>query len=247
MITRARAQGPAFRALLEAQGAAVIEFPTIRFEAPEDPAALRRAVRDASRYDWLVFTSANGVAAFWRELVGQGLGARALAGVRVCAIGPATAQALEEVGIKPEVVPDRYMAEGVVETLAAADRLEGRRILIPRAAVARRELPDGLRAQGAVVDEVAAYRTVPDGEGADVLRERLRAGEVDLIAFTASSTVRSYHALLGAMTGGAAVAAIGPVTAETARELGFRVDVVAREYTIPGLAKAIADFLTREA
>ncbi|MBI4539284.1 MAG: uroporphyrinogen-III synthase [Gemmatimonadetes bacterium] len=247
LVTRAREQAPEFSGRLAEEGAEVIEFPAIRFENPEDPAPLQRAARQIGRYHWVVFTSANGVAAFWKALRAEALDARALRQARVCAIGPATSSALEAVGIVPDVVPERYIAEAVVEALAAADELRGRHVLLPRAAVARRELPEGLAARGALVDEVAAYRTLPDAEGAQALRPRLAAGEIDLVTFTSSSTARSYHAVLGTTTGGAGVAAIGPVTAGTARELGFRVDVVAEEYTIPGLVRACIKFFTGRA
>lgn len=244
-MTRARAQAAAFSLQLVEAGAAVIEFPTIRVEPPQDLEPLRRAIQEVREYDWVVFTSANGVTAFWRELRGQGLDAQALCGVRVCAIGPATAATLERMGVVADLVPVRYIAEAVVEALAGADMLTDRRILLPRAAVAREELPAGLGALGARVVEVAAYRTVPDGEGMEALRARLDRREVDLVTFTSSSTVINYHRLLGTFTGGAPVAAIGPVTARTARDLGFAVAAVAEEFTTAGLVQACIEFFRR--
>lgn len=248
VVTRPRPQAGEFTELLEAEGARVIEFPTIRIVPPEDAEPLRRAAREAAagRYDWIVFTSRNGAAAFAGALAGQGLGPGAPTGTRICAIGPGTGSALEERSLAPDLIPDSYIAEGVVEALASADALPGKRILLPRAEVARPELPEGLGALGARVDVVTAYRTLPaEAAGVEALRRELEAGRVDAITFTSSSTVRSWHEVLGTLAGGAAVAAIGPVTAGTARELGFSVDVVAREYTIPGLLEACIEHFGR--
>ncbi|HKP74957.1 MAG TPA: uroporphyrinogen-III synthase, partial [Longimicrobiaceae bacterium] len=154
-------------------------------------------------------------------------------------IGPATAEALAKHGVRADLVPGEYVAEAALEALSAATELAGKRILIPRAAEARPVLPDGLRTRGAEVHEVAAYRTVRDGSGAEGVREKLDAGEIDWVTFTASSTVRSFASLLGADAGKARVASIGPITSETVRELGMRVDVEAEEYTIPGLVQAL--------
>jgi uroporphyrinogen III methyltransferase/synthase len=192
----------------------------------------------------VVFTSANGVEHFWAALEYQGLDSRALGGVRVCALGPATAAELARRGVRADLVPEEYVAEATVAALAAAVDLRGARILLPRAEVARAVLPDSLRERGAEVVEVAAYRTVQDGAGADDVKRRIAAGEVDLVTFTASSTVHNFAELVGADTGGAAVASIGPITSGTLRELGMRVDVEAKEYTIPGLLDAIRGFWT---
>lgn len=239
VVTRPRAQAAGFVEALEALGAAVVEFPTIRIEAPADPEPLARAASGAGGYDWIVFTSVNGVERFWDALRAAGGGADALDGVRVCAIGPATAGALEVRGVRPDVVPAEHVAEAVVAALEEAADLRGARVLLPRAAVARDVLPDGLRTRGAEVDDVAAYRTIPDGRGADALRRRLDRGEVDWVTFTASSTVRSFAELVGTEVGRARVASIGPVTSATARALGLPVHVEAERYTIPGLTAAL--------
>lgn len=239
VVTRPREQAGEFSALLEAEGADVVEFPTIRIVPVEDDDRLRRAAREAPGYDWLVFTSRNGVRHFFDALAAEGLGPDHLSGPRICAIGPGTGEALEERGVGTDLIPDDYIAEGVVDAMDGAVELEGTRVLLPRAEVARSELPEGLRARGARVDVVIAYRTLPaETSRAGALRRRLEAGEIDVLTFTASSTVRNWHDVLGAYTGEAAVACIGPVTAETARELGLGVDVVAEEYTIPGLLEA---------
>ncbi|HEX5725185.1 MAG TPA: uroporphyrinogen-III synthase, partial [Longimicrobiaceae bacterium] len=239
----ARAQAAGFAAALAALGAEVVPLPTIRIVPPEDPEPLRRAAAEAGTFDWIVFTSVNGVERFWGALAETGRAAEGLGGARACAIGPATAGALEARGVRPAVVPSEFVAEAVVEALAAADDLRGRRVLLPRADLARAALPQGLAARGAEVVEVAAYRTVPDdGAGAEAARARLAAGEIDLVTFTASSTVRGFVALVGPELGRAAVASIGPITSATARALGLRVDVEAEEYTIPGLVRAIRRF-----
>ena len=239
IVTRARAQASGFAARLRELGADVVQLPVIRIVPPEDPAPLRQAAEAAGTFDWIVFTSANGVERFFAALAEAGGDARALGGVSVCAIGPATAAELAKHGVRADLVPPEFVAEAALEALAAADDLSGKRILIPRAAEARAVLPDGLRERGAEVVEVAAYRTVSDGTGAEGVRAQLDAGEIDWVTFTAGSTVRSFAELLGADAGKARVASIGPITSAALRERGMRVDVEADEYTIPGLLQAI--------
>ncbi len=239
VITRARAQAADFVRSMEDLGAEVIPFPTIRITDPADPEPLRRAVRQVDGFDWIVFTSVNGVERFWKALRASGGDTRLLGGISLCAIGPATAAAIELEGAQADLVPAEFVAEAVVEALAAEGELGGARILLPRAEVARSTLPDSLRERGAEIVEVSAYRTVPDGARAGRLREGLRRGEVDLLTFTASSTVRNFVDLVGAEVGPAQVACIGPITAGTARELGLPVHVEAESYTIPGLVSAI--------
>lgn len=239
VVTRARAQASEFAAALEALGAEVVQFPVIRIAPAEDAEPLRQAAAQAGTFDWIVFTSANGVERFWYALTEQRCDARALGGVRVCAIGPATAAELERRGVTPDLVPDQFVAESAVRALLGASRVRGERILIPRAAVARPVLPDALRQAGAEVVEVAAYTTVQDGGGAETVRAMLARGEVDAVTFTASSTVKNFVELVGADIGRAKVASIGPVTSATARELGLAVDVEAAEYTTPGLVQAL--------
>lgn len=241
VVTRPRAQASEYVDWLEGQGAEAVSFPAIRIVPPPDPAPLLRAAREAGSYDWLVFTSVNGVQRFWAALAEVGQDARALAGKQVAAIGPATAAALRERGMTADVVPERYVAESVVDALAAAGNLRGRRVLLPRAAGAREVLPQRLTELGALVTEVEAYRTVADTEAATDLRRRLASGEIDAVTFTSSSTVRNFVEAVGTELGGAAVACIGPVTAETARELGLPVTAVAAEHTIPGLEEALLE------
>lgn len=239
VVTRPRPQAEAFSRALEELGAEVVAFPTIRIADPPDPEPLRRAVGEARSFDWIVFTSANGVERFWAALRAAGGDTRRLGGVSLCAIGPATAAALEAEGARADLVPPEYVAEAVVEALEGACELRGARILLPRAEVARSVLPDSLRERGAEVHDVPAYRTEPDGEQAEGVRGMLRRGEVDVVTFTASSTVRNFADLVGTDVGGARVACIGPVTAATARELGLEVAIEAGVYTVPGLLDAI--------
>ena len=242
VITRPRAQAGSLRALLEAQGAEVTEFPSIRVAPLDDYAAVDRAIERLGEYRWLVFTSQNGVAAFVERLRACGRGVPELGRVRLGAIGPATARALEMHGLRPAVSPDRFVAEALVEAMARED-LRGARVLLPRALDARPVLPDGLRALGALVDVVPVYRIEPEpGHSPHALR-RLLDGSVDCVTFTSSSSVRNFVALMGEggirLPARTIVACIGPVTAATARESGLTVGVVAGAYTIPGLVDAL--------
>ncbi len=240
-VTRPASQAGALIEGLRDLGAEPVSTPTIRISDPPDPGALRGAIATLDRYDWLVFTSANGVERFWRELEAEGrdgLPASAL----VAAIGPATAEALRARGCRPHVVPEEYVAEAVADALIAFGELAGRRVLLPRAAGARQVLPERLRAAGAEVDEVIAYESHPDPEGIARLRAALERDDVDMITFTAASTVRHFVEATGTELGGARVAVIGPITARAVRSEGLRVDVEAREYTVEGLLEAIREF-----
>ncbi len=241
VVTRARAQADELAGALAALGAEVIAAPVIRIEPLPDLTPLRAALADLARYSWIVFTSRNTVDVVCDQLAGWGLTAAALAARPVAAIGPATAEALSQRGIPPALVPPKFVAESVVEALAARGSLAGARVLLPRAEQARDALPDGLRALGAVVDVIPVYRTVAAaGNGAD-LAAQLLAGRVDAVTFTSSSTVQHFVELVGreAAASRYAAAVIGPVTAATARELGLPVAIEAAEYTAPGLVQAI--------
>ncbi len=246
VVTRPRAQASDFMAWLAAQGAEAVAFPAIRIVPPPDPAPLARAAAEARSFDWLVFTSVNGVERFCEALTKAGLDSKALSRARVAAIGPATAAALRQRGMRVDVVPERYVAESVVDALAAAGELRARRVLLPRAAGAREVLPQRLAQLGALVTEVEAYRAVADADAATDLRGRLATGTIDAVTFTSSSTVRSFVEAVGTELGGAAVACIGPVTADTARELGLPVTIVATEHTIPGLENALLQLFGSE-
>ncbi len=227
---------------LERRGAWVIHCPTIRIATSPDSVHTHWAVEQHEGYDLIVFTSVNGVAVFWDQLVAIREVAKLPEGLRTAAIGPATAEALLERGVVADLVPDEYVAEAVAGALAQRYDLAGRRMLLPRAAGARKVLPERLRAAGAEVDELVVYESRPDPEGIAQLREANDRGEVDMVTFTAVSTIRHFVDLAGASLGGSRAAVIGPVTAAAAREVGLRVDVEACVYTVSGLVGAICDY-----
>jgi uroporphyrinogen III methyltransferase/synthase len=242
VVTRARAQASSLSVRLRELGAEVIEMPAIRLE-PLDPAPLHRALDRVGEYDWLMLTSQNAVELLWRAMRARDLDARALGHARIAAIGRATADALLDRGLAADVVPERFVAESLVDALRLRDDVGGRRVLLPRAADARDVLPDGLRALGATVDVIAIYRTVRDGDGAARVADRLRAGDVDLVTLTSSSTAHFFVDAVGAEAARAApMASIGPVTSAAAEALGLRVAVEARASTIDGLVEAILAF-----
>jgi uroporphyrinogen III methyltransferase/synthase len=245
VVTRAAAQAQRFTQLLQAAGARVIEAPAIVITPPASWEPLDEALAALETFTWVVFTSVNGVAMVDRRLAARGLAWAALGGRRVAAIGPATADALAEHGVRPDVVPAEYRAEGLLEhlhpRLTPADR-----VLLPRAAQTRDVLVTGLRQLGAEVTEVAAYATRRAEAGTARLREALAGGGVDAVTFTSSSTARNFAELFTeaerrAWLQRVTVASIGPITAATAAEYGLATDVMPREYTIPALARALAE------
>lgn len=239
VVTRARTQASSLSVRLRELGADVIEMPAIRVD-PLDPAPLHRALDAMGEYHWAIFTSQNAVELVWRAMRKRGLDARSLGRMRVAAIGRATADALLARGVAADVVPERFVAEALFERLRHQDDLTGKRVLLPRAAEARDVLPEGLRALGAHVDDIAVYRAVPDREGAERVAERLRAGEVDLVTLTSSSTAQFFVDAVGTEAALAApVASIGPVTTAAATALGLRVVVESDESTIGGLVDAV--------
>lgn len=247
LVTRTRRQASSLARLLADEGAIPVELPSIEIEPIEDRESVESAIEGvrAGEYTWCGFTSANAVELFLEHLSEHGLDARAFSGARIFAIGPATATALEARSLRPDVVPGEYVAEAVVKALSAQVK-PGDRVLLPRAESARAELVRGLEALGATVDEVPIYRAVvPTDTSPEVLAD-LREGRMDIATFTASSTVRNLVAMLGDASGLTGpnrplIACIGPVTAETAHELGLTVDVTATEYTVEGLMAALRD------
>lgn len=235
VVTRAREQASGLRDRLETLGAAVLELPTIVVEAR--PVELPPLADVA----WIVLTSANGVAALFDQgLAPRGLDARALAGCRVAAIGPGTAAALAERGVRADLIPDRFVAESLLDAFPPAGN--GQRVLLARAEQARDVLVDGLTTRGYTVDVLPLYRTVPAAPDPDAVA-RVRAGDVDAITFTSSSTVTNFCDLVGPLGRPPLVVSIGPVTSATARERGLRVDAEAAEHTIDGLVAALRDTL----
>ncbi len=241
VVTRARAQASDLRIALEALGASVIELPVIRVQPSPASPELDAAVGDVGAYDILIFTSANGVDEMAVRMAARGLDARSLRPDQlVVAIGPATCAALASHGIRADVVPDRFVGEAVLEALAPVP-VQGRRVLIARARDARPTIADGLRARGALVDDVAVYETVADRPADDVVQAALAA---DVITFTSSSTVTNTLALLdddqrALLASGPRVASIGPVTSDTVRAAGLTVWVEAAQADISGLVQAI--------
>ncbi|HPT97871.1 MAG TPA: uroporphyrinogen-III C-methyltransferase [Armatimonadota bacterium] len=231
VVTRARAQASDLAAHLERLGAEVVEFPTIRIVPLEWD-------EEVAGYDWLLFTSANGVACFFDRIWSRGGDVRAIGPARLGAIGPATAAALEARGLRVDYVPPRFVAEEVADHFPEDPR--GKRILIPTARQARPVLAERLTARGATVRVLPVYETVPDAAAADEIAAQIRAGTVDLVTFTSSSTVRHFVDALGAALAAQVPAAvIGPLTAETARAAGLKVAIEAGEHTIPGLVDAV--------
>jgi len=243
LVTRTREQAAALSEKIEALGGEPMEFPTISIAEPEDYAPLDRAIIELKNFSWVVFTSVNGVVSFFKRLRHHRKDIRELCNAKLCAIGPMTRESLEKYGLIVEYIPGEYRAEEIAVGLRGK-LVRGERVLLPRAAGARKTLPEALSEMGAVVTEVAAYRTIPAGGNSAALKEKLAQGEIDLVTFTSSSTVRNFVEMVGspflnALKRKFAVACIGPVTAGTARELGLQVDMVAEEYTIEGLVEAI--------
>lgn len=252
VITRARAQSAEFASEIERLGARVVPCPTIEIVEPESYALLDEAIENLYGYDWLIFTSVNGVDYFFRRLEKLGHDADELDELRVCAIGEATAVRLREARVHVDVVPEQFKAEGAYGAIEAyvggRENLKRLNFLIPRAAVARDYLPNALGEAGARVDVVPAYRTVPPQTSERGRVEALLAGgAVDCITFTSSSTVTNFARLfdttdLSQLLAGVAVACIGDITAATAADYGLRTNILPNEYTVPALTRAIADY-----
>jgi uroporphyrinogen III methyltransferase/synthase len=246
LITRARGQVEEFSHLLEGYGARVIAFPTIEIVLPEDFQPLDKAIEKINSYDWLIFTSVNGVTFFTQRLQQKGIELTTMASKRICAIGPRTQKELEKMGLTVHFRPSEYRAEGIAEGLKALG-IQRKKILLPRALEARRILPEALREAGALVDEVEVYRTVKPALGKESLASILKKG-IDVVVFTSSSTLRNFMELLPDKTAlnGVEVAIIGPVTAETARNYGLESTIMPAEYTIPSLVQAIVEHFTQQ-
>ncbi|MBO8142144.1 MAG: uroporphyrinogen-III synthase [Firmicutes bacterium] len=254
LVTRAEHQAGELSRLIREAGGEPVELPVIAISPSPEPERLDAALARLEQYDWVIFTSANAVDAVVRRMAELGIPARALERPRLAAIGPATAAALSRQGLAVDVVPAEYVAEAVVKSLSGAAQWAGLRVLLPRAARARPVLPEGLRALGANVDVVAAYETVPaDAPEAPAVLEQLAQGRIQAMTFTSPSTVEGFCRLLAArgregravseaLASGTVIGCIGPVTAAAARERGFEVDVIAEEYTVAGLVRALAAY-----
>ena len=243
VVTRARQQASNLVGLLSDLGAECLEYPTIKIMPPEDLEPVKQAVENLSAYDWIVFTSVNGVDYFFEQLFAAGKDVRALGRMKTAAIGPATAGRLREFGLTSDIIPKTYRAESVIEAFKD-QQLKDKKILLPRAAAARPILPKELKKMGAEVEEIPAYETLKVTESTDDLVQQLQDRRIDLITFTSSSTVKNFKALLPSenfkkLIQGVTIASIGPITTDTASELGFEVHITADSYTIPGLVDAI--------
>jgi uroporphyrinogen III methyltransferase/synthase len=244
LVTRAQAQAQALSDLLRAQGGEAVECPTIQIVPPQDWKPVDEALAELGRFHWLILTSVNGVRPFMNRLIVQGRDVRALAGLRICCIGPRTAEALSGYGVRADVIPHEYQAEGVLAALKAVG-VSGRRILIPRAEVAREILPEQLLRLGAEVRVVPVYRTVRPACDPATRARLFRDPPIDVVTFASSSAVRNFRALFEGrdemvrLVGTSTVACIGPITARTAEEEGLTVGILATENTIPALVAAI--------
>ena len=251
LVTRARSQASSLVQRIESLGGEVVEFPTIEIRPPESYGPLDQAINQIGSYDWLIFTSVNGVEQFLNRFEKLEKNIADLAGIEVGAIGPETAKRLTAAQIQPSLVPKQYQAEGILEALIPETVL-GKRILIPRAAKARDILPETLRQWGARVDVVEAYQTVLPQQDVSALCKSLREGTIDMITFTSSSTATNFAAMLRdqdlpRLLSRAVIACIGPITRKTVEDLGMRPEVVSEEFTIPGLVSAMVDYFDRTA
>lgn len=249
LITRARDQVSEFSDLLHRNGAESVEFATIEVVPPRSYKALDQAIEGLQDYDWIMFTSVNGVIFFIKRLQASGRDIRALSGLKICAIGPRTAEEIQQYGVKIDLIPDEYLAEGVIKGMGRR-KLKGKKILIPRAEVAREILPQELDRMGAQVDVVTAYRTVRPTKSVEPVKKLLQAGKISVITFTSSSTVRNFVEMfkkkeLPRLLKRAKIACIGPITAETAKQFGIKTDVMPKDSTIPSFVDAICFYFQR--
>ena len=246
LVTRSRTQVSTLSELLAREGALPIGIPAIEISAVDDYSTIDRAISSPQSYDWIIFTSANGVDAIFSRMATLGLDSRALGGVKVGAIGPATAAALELRGINPDRVPGEFVSEAMVEALSDVD-LNKARVLLPRSEIARDELATGLARLGALVEDLPVYRTVTPQESRSKALKALNDGTIDIVTFTSSSTVANLVDMLDGNAGlldDLTIACIGPITTNKAKDLGLNVDIMAREYTTAGLVQAMKDYFT---
>jgi uroporphyrinogen III methyltransferase / synthase len=246
VVTRTRKQASVLSNKLRALGAHVIELPTIRIEPSTNLREFAELVQDAHIYDWIVFTSANGVEAFFDIFFKLYDDVREIGGVRIAAIGPATAQRVKDYHLHVDLQPEEFVAEAVVREFKKQGSIENVRILLVRAEKARDVLLKELSAAGAIVDEAFAYRTVPETRDTSGAQRQLAQDGADLITFTSSSTVENFFALGLPRPKGMRIASIGPITSKTVRDQGYDVDVEARRHDIDGLVQAISELFAQK-
>ncbi len=245
VVTRSRGQASTLSTALRDRGAEVYEAPLIRFEPPEDRLEFGQLVQDAHLYDWIIFTSANGVEAFFELFFKIYDDAREFGGARIAAVGAATAARIRDFRFKADLVAPTFTAESLLEAFKRDHDVENQRLLVVRPADSPGVLPRGLTALGGIVDEAVAYRTVPERGDRGSGLERLREEGAEMVVFTSSSTVRNFVALQIPLPPGLKFASIGPVTSETMAGFGLRPDVEAATHDIPGLVEAITQFYRR--
>ncbi len=251
LVTRARERAGDLVERLERAGADVVVAPMIRIAPPDDYAPLDAACAAAGEFDWVIFSSASAVESFIGRLLAGPGDLRTLGSVKLCAVGPATAERLASFGLKVDLVPAEYRAESVVESLASVDEVDGLRVLLPHADIGRELVAEELRRRGALVTEVIAYRTVtvdPEREGGPDVYRLLLERRIDIVTFASPSAVRNLVHVLGAepaadLLNATTVACIGPVTAEAAAQFDIRTAIMPAEYTIPGMVNAIATYV----
>jgi len=246
VVTRTRKQASVLSNKLRGLGAHVIELPTIRVEAPSNLREFAELVQDAHAYEWIVFTSVNGVEAFFDIFFKLYDDTREIGGVRIAAIGPATAQRIKDFHLHIDLQPEEFVAEAVIREFKKQGSMENVRILLVRAEKARDVLPKELSVAGAIVDEAFAYRTMPETRDTSDARRQLAEHGADLITFTSSSTVENFLALGLLWPKGMRIASIGPITSKTVRDQGLNVDVEARRHDIDGLVQAIRELFAQK-
>jgi uroporphyrinogen III methyltransferase/synthase len=254
LVTRPKEQAMELVRRLEDEGAEAVEAPMIRIGPPEDYGPLDDACARVAEFDWIVFSSANAVEAFIERLLGGPQDLRALKGVKLCVVGPSAAESLMEYGLKVDLLPAEYRADAVVRAITAVGSVRGLRVLLPHADIGREVIADALRRQGAEVTEVVAYQTLatdPEGEGEPDIYRLLLEHRIDVVTFTSASAVRNFVRVLGAEPAAdllrtTIVAAIGPVTAEAATQLGLQTNIMPQSYTIPALVAAIVEYFQKK-
>lgn len=246
LITRSRSQAGLLAEEIMELGGEAYEFPTIEIKPPDDFFQFDSALEKLNEYIWIIFTSTNGVDSFFNRLFCLGKDARSLGQNKIAALGPKTQEALSKYGISADFVPEEYRTEALIDGLTN-EEVAGKKILLPRADIARKLLPQELRRKGAEIHEITVYKTVMGGGDVSKVTKMLLKGEIDVVTFTSSSTVINFVTLVGQdiiseISGTTLFAAIGPVTADTAEKKGIKIDMCAQEYTIKGLIKAVVDY-----
>jgi uroporphyrinogen III methyltransferase/synthase len=247
LVTRAITQSRKFTELLQEEGAQVIEFPTIDVAPLRTWSRIDKAIETLGNYNWLIFTSVNGVNFFFQRLRKKKNDVRDLKGIRIAAIGEETKNEINKIGINVDLIPEEFRAEGLIKLFERID-MKGKQVLIPRAKIARELLPMKLRKMGARVDVITVYETkMPGKPKIDKVRKLLINGFIDVITFTSSSTAKNFFSMIGRdkkIISRSTIACIGPITAETIRSFGSEPEIIAGTYTVQGLTKEVSTYFT---